>query len=138
MFGKILTFVLAMSFIPISVLAFDDKEDKVATALKKYQKTGEIENCVWIRRIHSTKVIDDFNILFRMKGNKAYLNKLPRRCPRLGFEKSFSYRLHSSQLCNVDTITVIDSSGIIHGPTCGLGKFVQYKKIPKEKQAESK
>ena len=132
MYKKLMTTFLAMVFIPVSALAGDATEDKLAKALKKYEKTGEIENCIMVTRIDSSKVIDDNNILFEMKGKKAYLNTLPRRCSRLGFEKAFSYRLHTTQLCNVDIITVFDSGSNIQGPSCGLGKFVEYKKKPKD------
>lgn len=136
MFGKMLSLVLAASLIPLTAMAADVKEDAVEKALKKYEKTGKVERCIWIRRVYSSKVLDDYTILFKMRGNKAYINKLPHRCPRLKFEDSFSYRLHSSQLCSIDTITVIDFTGAIPGPTCGLGKFVEYKKLTKEQIAE--
>ncbi|WP_339861173.1 DUF6491 family protein [Paremcibacter congregatus] len=128
MFGKILTSVIAVAVMTSSGFAKDDKEDKVAKALEKYTKTGKVENCVSLNRIDSTQVIDDSHILFKMKGKQAYLNKLPHRCARLGFEKSFSYKVHTSQLCKIDIITVFDSTGGIQGPSCGLGKFIEYQK----------
>ncbi len=131
MFGKSLIFALSLSLIPLIAMADDKKEGKLAKALEKYEKTGKVERCVQLTRIYSSRVIDDNNILFIMKGKKAYLNNLPHRCPRLGFEKSFSYNLSINQLCNVDIITVFDSTSRIQGPSCGLGKFIEYKKKPK-------
>lgn len=131
MFGKILIFALSLTFIPVAALAGGEKKEELAKALEKYEKTGKVENCINVRRINSSKVIDDYNILFIMNGKKAYLNKMKHRCSRLGFEKAFSYKLHSTQLCSVDIITVFDSSGGIQGPSCGLGKFIEYKKKPK-------
>lgn len=136
MYEKIATIILAMIFVPVSALADETNDDKMTKALKKYEKTGKIENCITVTRIDSSKVIDDNNILFEMRGKKAYLNTLPHRCSRLGFEKAFSYRLHTTQLCNVDIITVFDSGSSIQGPSCGLGKFVEYKKKPKEVSAK--
>lgn len=120
--------ILSLAFAPASAMAEDKKEDKLAKALEKYEKTGKVESCITVNRIDSTKVIDDYNILFIMHGKKAYLNSLRHRCSRLGFEKSFSYKLHTNRLCNVDLITVFDSSASIQGPSCGLSKFVEYKK----------
>jgi len=125
MFKKLLIVILGLSFFPLSVMAGDGKEDKLAKALKKYEKTGKIERCVHLTRIRSTKVIDDYNILFIMKGKKAYLNTMRHRCSRLGFEKAFSYKLSINQLCNVNIITVFDSTSHIQGPSCGLGKFIK-------------
>lgn len=130
MFVKTLIIALSLSLFPLVSMATEKNQDKLTKALAKYEKTGKIERCVHTGRIHSSRVIDDYNILFIMRGKKAYLNILPHRCPRLGFEKAFSYRLSINQLCNVDIITVFDSSGNIHGPSCGLGKFVEYKKKP--------
>ncbi len=99
--------------------------------LAKYERTGKVRHCVGISFIDHTQVLDDQHILFHMKGKKVFLNKLPRRCPRLGFEKSFAYKVSINQLCNVDIITVFDNSGI-PGPSCGLGDFEEVKKIEKE------
>ncbi len=132
MFKKLFILALSLSFMPLVGMAADNDQDKLAKALEKYEKTGKIERCVQLSRIYSSRVIDDYNILFIMKGKKAYLNTLPHRCSRLGFEKSFSYRLSINQLCNVDIITVFDSNSNIQGPSCGLGKFIEYKKKPKK------
>ncbi|PCI32019.1 MAG: hypothetical protein COB54_08205 [Alphaproteobacteria bacterium] len=137
MFRKLFIFALGLSFIPLSAMAGSDKADKLAKALEKYEKTGKVERCVRLTQIYSSRVIDDNHIVFIMRGKKAYLNTLPRRCSRLGFEKAFSYKVSMNQLCNVDIITVFDSTGGIQGPSCGLGKFVEYKKKPKvEKSAD--
>lgn len=85
---------------------------------------AEAERCVLINRIDQTHVIDDQRILFYMRGKDVYLNLLPRRCSGLGFERSFSYRTSQSRLCDLDSITVLRSSGgLSRGMTCGLGKF---------------
>ncbi len=128
---SIFVFIISLTFIPGILMADEGKEDKLAKALEKYEKTGKVNHCVPLSRVSSTKVIDDNNILFKMKGRKAYLNKLPYRCSRLGFERAFSYVVHTNQLCSSDIITVFDSTSNIQGPSCGLGKFIEYKKKPK-------
>ena len=85
------------------------------------------QKCLRVISIDQTEAIDDQNILFYMRGNKVYRNHLPRRCPRLKEENRFSYRVTSGQLCDVDTITVLEQFGIgglQPGFTCGLGDFV--------------
>ena len=137
MFRKLFIFALGLSFIPLSAVAGGDKVDKLAKALEKYEKTGKVERCVTLNRVRTSRVIDDSHILFIMRGKKAYMNTLPHRCSRLGFERAFSYKVTMNQLCNIDIITVFDSTGGIQGPSCGLGKFVEYKKKPKvEKSAD--
>lgn len=85
--------------------------------------TGKTEFCVQSHRIEETKVIDNSTILFRMTGNKYYLNKLPSRCPSLKIEGGFSYSLGgTSKLCSPDIIRVVSTSNTV-GSACPLGEF---------------
>jgi len=111
------------------VIADEAKSEALAKALVGYQTTGVIKKCVRMSDIRNTKVIDDQNILFELRRGKAYLNKLPNRCPRLAAENRFSYKVTVGQLCSVDTITVLFSPPGVSGPTCGLGNFEVYEKI---------
>lgn len=109
------------------------KEPEPPKELENYIRTGEFENCIRTHRIRDTDVLDDYHILFHLRGGKTYLNKLPHRCPRLGFEEAFSYRLSIPELCNVDIITVINrGGGPTLGPSCGLGKFELLEEKPKD------
>ena len=82
-------------------------------------------NCVSLTQVDHTEVVDDNTILFYMRNNDIYRNVLPHRCPGLGREQTFMYRVSTSQLCNVDVITVMDrvGAGFMQGASCGLGKF---------------
>ena len=83
------------------------------------------ERCIDSRRISSTQIIDQQNILFTMRDRTIYHNELPRKCPGLRRGKTFSYRTTISRLCNTDSITLLDTfgMGMTRGPSCGLGKF---------------
>lgn len=99
---------------------------------------GEAKTCVPLTLIRQSHVINDETIVFRARGaNKYYLNKLPNRCPRLAFNKSFTYATSLTQLCNVDIITVLEQFGgrLQRGPSCGLGMF---EPITKDQFAELK
>jgi hypothetical protein len=89
------------------------------------------ENCVDLRRVRSTDVVDDKNIFFRMSGDVVYHNILPRACHGLARENRFSYKTSISRLCRLDTIAVLynDVRGLREGNRCGLGLF---HKITKE------
>jgi hypothetical protein len=84
---------------------------------------GPSVDCIQTSRIRNTRVHDDYTIDFVMTGGDIYRNTLPNRCPGLGFEERFAYEANTGQLCQVDTITVLQS-GAGRGPTCGLGDFV--------------
>jgi len=86
---------------------------------------AEAERCILINRISNTHVIDDQRILFYMRGKKAYLNLLPRRCGGLGIQRRFMYETSQSQLCDLDMISVLYNrgGGFSRGASCGLGLF---------------
>ena len=96
-----------------SALAQDDVDEASA------------ERCVSLHRISKTDVVDDYTILFYMRGGDIYVNRLPHRCPGLRRDRAFMYRTSMSQLCDLDIITVLDDfgPGYIPGPSCGLGRF---------------
>jgi len=66
-----------------------------------------------------------------MTGGKTYRNALSYSCPGLKSQDRFSYRTSLSQLCNVDTIRVLNDFGgrLQEGAGCGLGKFQQIEKV---------
>ena len=70
-------------------------------------------------------MLDDHNILFYMRGGDIYRNYLSNRCAGLSRREAFMYRTTSSQLCDIDLITVLmpGGAGFFPGPSCGLGKF---------------
>lgn len=92
---------------------------------------GKPVTCVQLRQIRSTDVRNDKTIDFHMLGGKIYRNTLPHSCPGLGFEEKFLYKTSLSQLCSVDIITVLHTTGggLDRGPSCGLGKFQPMKKV---------
>ena len=94
-----------------------------------FEATGEIRKCLPAHEIRETRILDDRTILFRAHVSDYYLNRLPRACPELKLEGRFAYKLRgTNDLCDIDTITVLNSSGT--GPACLLGKFEAVKKKP--------
>ncbi|QIG81515.1 hypothetical protein [Stakelama tenebrarum] len=84
---------------------------------------GEAVDCISAHRINHTRVESDRVIDFHMMGGKVYRNELRMRCPGLNANRTIMYELHTTQLCSLDTITVIHQPGLMRGATCGLGKF---------------
>ncbi|SFR78286.1 hypothetical protein [Sphingomonas jatrophae] len=120
-----LSLAAALALIAVPTAAAPGKADREALAAAR--PIGAPVDCVQIRQIRDTRVRSDSVIDFVMNNNRVFRNTLPRSCPRLGFQRAFSYRTSLSQLCSVDIITVIDNvgGGLRPGPSCGLGKFQQ-------------
>jgi hypothetical protein len=101
-----------------------------ATAARGQEEEGAFDrtprNCLIVSQIDGTEAVDDQTIIFRMRGKQVYRNTLPRKCPGLLRENRIGYETRSSQLCNIDMITVIEDFGVGLRPgfTCRLGEFV--------------
>jgi len=107
-----------------------------AAATPRAQPDEPQSQCVTTTQIRSTKALDDQTIIFTMTNGYQWKNTLPRKCPRLKFNDSFSYKLSGTRLCDLDVITVLERPfGEIQGPTCGLGKFEKYVPPPKPAKA---
>ncbi|KEO88573.1 hypothetical protein EH31_16580 [Erythrobacter longus] len=87
---------------------------------------GEAKNCIRTQAIRQSRVRSDQVIDFEMIGGQVYRSTLPNRCPRLGFERGFSYATSINQLCKQDIIRVISpvAGQLDLGAGCGLGEFV--------------
>ncbi|MDA5194273.1 DUF6491 family protein [Govanella unica] len=79
-------------------------------------------DCLELQMIDHTQILDDYTILFHMKGKTTYISKLPYRCNGLKFEDGFAYTTSINKICgNVDVIKVLR-----RGSSCALGPFRQY------------
>ena len=125
---------LLLALLLTSPLAWGEVPDSDPIDDKPVLEAPEGPRCVSLRHIRSTRVLDGETILFEMRGGTDYVNRLPRRCPGLGFHKSFGYRTGINQVCDLDVITVLESGR--RGATCGLGKFEIYIKEPKGGDSE--
>lgn len=81
--------------------------------------------CITLRSLRRTDVIDDRNVLFYMRGKTVYHNILPRPCGGLAREDRFSYQTNIGRLCRLDHIRVLydDPFGLREGNRCSLGVF---------------
>jgi len=78
--------------------------------------------CIPTRRLTTTSVIDDRNVLFHMIGKTVYRNILPDQCKGLA-DKGFTYGSLAGSLCNFDTIRVMEGAHSGFGRLCRLGDF---------------
>jgi len=95
-------------------------------------------NCVSLARIQQTKVLDDRTILFELTGRETLVNRLPHRCPGLGFEKAFGYETSLTELCSQDIIWVVyNTPEMRRGARCGLGNFEPWVEPPEPDAADA-
>lgn len=102
--------------------------DHASNVLAKYEKTGETTNCLRLSMVRDSDPLDDYAILFEVRGGGVYLNELDGRCGGLERERRFSYTTPQAQICKGDIITVTDTFGTFRG-SCALGAFEQLSEI---------
>ena len=125
---RALILTLCVAFASSAVVAQDGREDGQSDAedsvAYEYLDRSPIK-CISLRRIRGTSVIADDTILFKTRGNVAYLNTLPRTCPGLETAGRFSTETRSTRLCSSDTIQVLRQfAGRIQPEAyCRLGEF---------------
>ncbi len=95
--------------------------DRIAPA----RITGPAVSCIPLTRINQTRVRDSRTIDFLSSSRTGWRNVLPASCPNLTTNDAFSYATSLSQLCSVDVIRPLVSSGGTLEPlgACGLGMF---------------
>lgn len=88
--------------------------------------TNGAERCIPLNEIRRTEVIDDKTILFHVRNDRVYENRLPQRCIGLRAGNAIKYATSQSQLCNLDIISVMNQTTgtAVPGAACGLGLFV--------------
>jgi len=122
--GRVFRFIVFCSLL-VPVIPAIGATESSAQSDADSDELLQLETCIQTARIRRTYIVDDRTIIFYMNQKKIYVNNLPHRCAGLLSAGAFSYRTSISELCNVDTIKVLWSTGsrIKFGPTCGLGKF---------------
>ena len=114
----------AFRFVPrAAVLAL------LVVAAPAFAQDGELDRapteCISTASIARTKIVDDQTIIFHMRGKRAYLNYLDRKCPSLERQERFAYQSTGGRLCDNDMITVLEQWGarLAPGFSCPLGEF---------------
>lgn len=120
MFSRIHLLALTLSL--LSVLA---TQPALADEVVDEIDDVNAKNCIRMRSIKNTRILDDLNIIFVMVGSKNYHNILPRQCHGLKREGRFSYKVTAGSLCNLDNIRVLypGGTGLREGNSCRLGMF---------------
>ena len=89
---------------------------------------GKPVDCLWLRDIRSSRIIDRIGILYETNRGTVYLNRPDSGASSLDWTDVMVTDTHSSQLCSIDIVRLIDSSSHFPTGSVGLGKFVPYTK----------
>jgi hypothetical protein len=92
---------------------------------------GAPADCLYLRDIRSSRIIDGIGILYETSGGTYYLNKPDTGASSLRWNTILVTDTHTPQLCSIDTVRLYDSAARMQVGFVGLGKFVPYARPPK-------
>jgi hypothetical protein len=92
---------------------------------------GKPVDCIDMQRIDGTEIVDGTAIVYR-DGSRIYVNRPAMGRQSLRDDDILLTHTWSSQLCNIDTVRLLDRVSRFEHGFVGLGKFVPYTKPPAE------
>ncbi|WP_380872362.1 hypothetical protein ACFB49_33040 [Sphingomonas sp. DBB INV C78] len=101
-----------------------DPEEKLARALQG-RVAGEPVDCIYLREVRNKRIIDRTAILYDA-GRTIYVNRPRAGQTSLETSDTLVTRNYSDQLCNIDTVQLVDSSSQMFSGVVFLGDFVPY------------
>lgn len=96
---------------------------------------GKPVNCIPLRDIRSSRVLDSTAIVYEGRGGRLYVNRPDVGAGSLRRDDILVTKTWSSQLCNLDSVRLLDWGSRFQRGFVGLGKFVPYER-PKAKAAQ--
>ena len=104
-----------------------DHEAELARAIQG-RVAGEPVQCIDLHRIRNSRVITDTAIIYDA-GSVVYVNRPANGADQLNQWDAMVTRTSTSQLCNVDTVTMIDRASHSFTGVVFLGDFVLYRRV---------
>lgn len=102
-------------------------EQKLAKAVEG-RVPGKPVNCISLRNIRSSQIIDKTAIVYETSGRTLYVNRPDSGASWLDRDDVLVTNTHSSQLCSIDIVRLYDRGSRMQSGSVGLGKFVPYTK----------
>lgn len=88
---------------------------------------GEARNCIPLHSVNSSQIIDNTAIIYRA-GRTIWVNRPASGANSLDSGATMVTKTHSSQLCSIDTVQLVDASSRSWRGFVNLGEFVPYRR----------
>ena len=107
----------------------NSKNEAKLTAALAGRVAGKPVDCISLRDIRSSQIIDGTAIVYDTGGGRLLVNR-----PRMGAESLDSddilvTKTYGSDLCSLDTVSLVDRGARMQRGFVGLGQFVPYTKV---------
>jgi hypothetical protein len=104
-----------------------DHEGELARAIQG-REAGAPVQCIDLHRIRNSRIITDTAIIYDA-GSVIYVNRPANGADQLNQWDTMVTRTSTSQLCNVDTVTMVDRASHSFTGVVFLGDFVPYRRV---------
>jgi hypothetical protein len=110
-----------------STTRYASEEAKLAERLKG-RVAGEPVDCIPLNQIRSTRIYGGTAIVYEGGNGTLYVNRPHDASSALRFDPILVTNTHSSELCSIDIVRLLDRSGRFQVGTVFLDKFLPYRK----------
>lgn len=125
---RLLPVLLALTVLTAAMPAFARSADEELAKALAGRTEGAPVDCLNLRDIRSSRIIDGIGILYETNNRTVYLNRPASGASSLRWGLTLVTDTHSSQLCSIDTVKLYDTTARMQSGFVGLGKFVPYVK----------
>ena len=119
---------------PISVSAASVRDNSRAEARLAKALEGRVAgkpvDCINLRDIQSSEIIDGTAIVYKTGGGRLYVNYPKSGAESLERDDILLTKTWESRLCSIDIVRLIDQGSRFERGFVGLGAFVPYVKAP--------
>jgi hypothetical protein len=89
---------------------------------------GKPVSCINLSSIRSSQIVDGTAIVYEV-GSRLYVNRPDAGASTLNDDDILVTKTFTGQLCDIDTVNVVDRTSRFWRGFVGLGKFVPYERI---------
>ena len=120
----------ALAATPAAAAEKRDPEAELAKLLEG-RVAGEPQKCITLSSVSGSQIIDKTAIVYRI-GSTLWVNRPKGGAESLDDDDILVTKTIGSQLCNIDTVELRDSSSRMYAGFVSLGDFIPYKLVKAE------
>ena len=90
------------------------------------RSAGVPVRCLDRQGIDGPQIVDARTLIYRENRRRLWVNTLPAACPALRRDSYLIVQMYGSQLCENDRFQAAQSTDVVPGPICRLGRFVPW------------
>ena len=126
-------FAAALATVALATMPAAAQDARGEASLDKIvagRTVGSPVNCINLRDIRSTEIVDDTAIVYRMNNGTLFVNR-PGSGSIVDRDDILVTRTIGTRLCRIDIVNLIDRGSRMPSGSLSLGDFVPYSRLPR-------